>query len=248
MKRISDFKLYLNLESTNLFRYFIENNIFIFFSWIPGFIGILLRNLIYRPIINLKGIVNIEESVIFKRPDNIFLGKEVFIDHNVYIHGSPGGVFIGDYSAIMHNTEIHPYQYYIPLGPDESVGWEVIENSKIKIGKNTLIGAFSIINGQGGVLIGDNVLIGPRVTIVPINHKYLNTTVLIKNQGYEAKGIYIDDNVWIGAGAIILDGVKIGKGSVIGAGSIVTKEIPPYSLAFGNPARIQKRLRKRKVD
>jgi acetyltransferase-like isoleucine patch superfamily enzyme len=242
MKRISQFKLFLKMESTGLLRYFFENILSILIAWIPGFLGIMIRNTFYRFMLNVKGIVNIEEAVVIKRPKDITLGREVYIDHNVYLHGCPGGIVIGDYTAIMNNAEIHPYQFFVPVGPDESKRYEIIKNSKIVIGKNNLIGAFTVINGQGGTKIGDNVLIGPHVIITPLDHKFDDPKRLIKDQGYTAKGIEIEDNVWIGAGAIILDGVKIGKGSVIGAGSVVTKNIPPNSLAFGNPAKVKKRL------
>ena len=65
--------------------------------------------------------------------------------------------------------------------------------------------------------------------------------MLIHEQGMIGLGIKIEDDVWIGAGAIILDGVTIGRGSVIGAGAVVTKNIPPYSVAVGVPARVIKK-------
>lgn len=245
MKSLLDIKVFLKFESTSFIRYFFENLIFSLVKWIPGFLGILIRNLLYRFLMNIKGIVNIEEQVVIKRPKDITLGKEVYIDHNVYLHGSPGGISIGDYTAILNNTEIHTHQMYTRIGPKESKEFHYIKDSKIVIGKNCLISAFSCINGQGGTIIGDNVLIGPHVIIIPIDHNYKDTRKLIWDQGYIAKGVVIEDNVWIGAGAIILDGVKIGKGSVIGAGSVVTKSIPSCCIAYGNPAKVRKKLGKK---
>jgi acetyltransferase-like isoleucine patch superfamily enzyme len=243
MRKLSDLKFFLKLESTGFFRYFFENLIFILFSWIPGFLGLFLRNTFYRLILKADGIINIKESVKFKRPKDIHLGKNVFIDHNVYIHGSMGKIKIGENSLIMHNSEIYTCQFYIPLGPNESKSYEILPNSTIIIGKNTYIGPYSIINGQGGTIIGNNVLIAPRVTIIPINHNFKDKKTLIKDQGYTAKGIIIEDNVWIGANATILDNVRIGKGSVIAAGSVVTKNVPSYCVVAGVPAKIIKRIK-----
>jgi acetyltransferase-like isoleucine patch superfamily enzyme len=107
----------------------------------------------------------------------------------------------------------------------------------ISIGQKGFIGEFNVMRGQGGIRIGDGVYTGPMVQIMAINHVYDNPDVPIREQGITAKGITIEDDVWIGAGAVILDGLTIGQGSVIGAGAVVTQDIPPYSLAVGAPAK-----------
>ncbi len=115
----------------------------------------------------------------------------------------------------------------------------------IKIGSNCTINRFAILAGHGGLEIGNNVLISPDVIIYPQNHIFDDPEIPIWKQGISTEGIRIEDDVWIGAGAIILDGVTIGKGSVIGAGAVVTKDIPPYCVAIGAPAVvIKKRGRK----
>ena len=90
-----------------------------------------------------------------------------------------------------------------------------------------------------GIQIGNDVLIGPNCNIVPVNHNIRDRNIPIRLQGYpESKGgIVIEDDVWLGASVTILDGVKIGKGAVIGAGSVVTKNIEPYSINFGVPSK-----------
>ncbi len=75
------------------------------------------------------------------------------------------------------------------------------------------------------------------VQILAVNHVYDDPTRPIREQGITAQGIVIEDDVWIGAGAIVLDGVTIGRGSVIGAGAVVADDIPPYSIAVGSPAK-----------
>jgi len=114
-----------------------------------------------------------------------------------------------------------------------------VSSGLIKIGKNCTINSFCFIDAErGGLEIGDNVLIGPGVGIHGSNYKYSDKNRPIIEQGIESKGIKIEDDVWIGSNSTILDGVTIGKGSVIGAGSVVTRDIPPYSVAFGVPAKV----------
>jgi acetyltransferase-like isoleucine patch superfamily enzyme len=110
----------------------------------------------------------------------------------------------------------------------------------IRIGDQCSINPYTIIYGHGGTTIGNNVLIAGHCMIIPGNHKFDDITVSIGKQGSINKGIVIEDDVWIGHGCSILDGVIIGKGSVIGAGSVVTKSFPPYSIVYGNPARLIK--------
>ena len=109
----------------------------------------------------------------------------------------------------------------------------------IEIGSNVFLNSFTVIYSGNGVTIGNDTAIGPNCSIVPINHRFDARDVLIKNQRFaESKGgIVIEDDVWIGAGVTILDGARIRKGAVIGAGSLVNKEVPEYSINFGVPCR-----------
>ena len=89
---------------------------------------------------------------------------------------------------------------------------------------------------DGHIYIGDRVMIGPNVTIATANHPI---DPELRSHGLQYnKDVYIGENVWIGAGAIIVPGVHIGKNSVIGAGSVVTKDIPDNAVAVGNPCRV----------
>ncbi|MBI5233963.1 MAG: acyltransferase [Deltaproteobacteria bacterium] len=111
----------------------------------------------------------------------------------------------------------------------------------IRMGENCSVNPFAILYGHGGLEIGDNVRIAPQVVIAPMNHGFKDLESPIRQQDITGKGIKIGDDVWIGAGAIVLDGVTIGEGTVIGAGAVVTKDIPPYSIAVGVPARVIKK-------
>lgn len=119
--------------------------------------------------------------------------------------------------------------------------YSVINNAvgNLVIGNNTRVGIGNTIIGP--VTISDNVNIGQNVTISGLNHNYEDPSKTISEQGIDTSPIKIENDVWIGANSVVLPGVQIGNHSVIGAGSVVTKDIPPYSVAVGNPAKIIKR-------
>ena len=111
-------------------------------------------------------------------------------------------------------------------------------NSKLLIGAGTYIGEQNNIRAAGGsIYIGSNCLISQQVSIVATNHGVVKDE-LIKSQVWVSKGdIIIEDDVWIGCSCQILSGVKIGKGAVISAGSLVNKDVPPFSVMAGTPAK-----------
>lgn len=110
----------------------------------------------------------------------------------------------------------------------------------ISLGNNVFINFDTTIDGQGGVTIGDNVTIGPDCNIWTTNHVTSDLSKPINTQGMKAKPIIIHEDVWIGVNTIVLPGVTIGRGAVIGAGAVVTKDIPDYAIAVGNPANVIK--------
>ena len=107
----------------------------------------------------------------------------------------------------------------------------------IRIGNHCSVNPFTIVYGHGGVELGDGVRIAAHTVIVPGNHNKSVDGRPVYLSGVTARGIRIGDNVWIGAGARILDGVEIGRDVVIGAGSVVTKSIPAGETVAGVPAR-----------
>ncbi len=112
--------------------------------------------------------------------------------------------------------------------------------SRLEIGDDVALNSFVMLNaGCGGTIdIGDNVVIGPMTVIRAANHRFNDPNVPIRAQGHRGGHIKIEDDVWLGAHVTVLPNVTIGRSSVIGAGSVVTKDIPPYSVAVGNPAKV----------
>ena len=107
---------------------------------------------------------------------------------------------------------------------------------KVKIGKNVAIMSNCLMMSSGGITIDDDVMIAANVQLISNNHD-LDTRSVIT-----CLPIHIKQNCWIGAGATILRGVTIGKNSVVGAGSVVTKDVPDNVIVVGNPAKIIKRI------
>ena len=133
-------------------------------------------------------------------------------------------------------------------GAELRPGAYIVGCSKIEIGKNVIIRpgcrffAESTTN-EKTIIIEDNVMLGSLVSIYVNNHKYDKPNLVIIEQGHNpTEPVIIKSGSWIGANTIILPGVTIGKNSVIGAGSVVTKSLPDRVLAFGNPAKIIRKL------
>jgi maltose O-acetyltransferase len=123
------------------------------------------------------------------------------------------------------------------FGKNNSVWFplKIYGKENVSIGNNCGINAFIHIWGHGGIEIGNNVMIASHVSITSLTHDYNSENMrfapIIK------KPVIIEDDVWIGSGAIIFPGVSIGRGAVIGAGAVVTKNVQAYEIMVGNPAR-----------
>lgn len=218
-------RYYLAGQAKNLPVYILEQAVLGLFSWIPSIVGIGLRMLTYRFIMTFEGTPAIEAGVRIAYASNIHLGKGVYLDQGVYLHALPNGISIGEGTFIMHHTAMHVFNF------------RNLPNAGITIGNNCFIGEFNVMRGQGGIHIGNDVYTGPNVRLVAVNHVFSDPRRPIRQQGVTAKGIVVEDDVWLGAGVTVVDGVTIGRGSVVGAGAVVTGDIPPYSIAVGTPAR-----------
>ena len=155
----------------------------------------------------------IADGVEIIRSGNKYLNRGIVIGDRCYIHS--GSRFI------LGTLDDNPHTDLI-IGNDVQINW----------------GCY--ISGEGGLEIGNRVLIGPNVCILSAGHGYIDDKKLIQEQGLTYGKIKIEEDVWIGGGAVILEGVRLGRGCVIGGGSTVVKNVPPYAVVAGNPAKVIK--------
>jgi acetyltransferase-like isoleucine patch superfamily enzyme len=159
----------------------------------------------------------------------ITLGRTISIGDNVQINAlSKNGITIGDNFSILNGSIIECTGVLNNLGEG------------LKIGNNVGIAQNCFIQVRGEVIIEDNVIFGPNVSIFSENHLYDDNNIPISKQGVSRKGVRIENGVWIGTRAVILDGVVVGKNSIIAAGSVVNKDVLPYSIVGGIPAKLIK--------
>jgi acetyltransferase-like isoleucine patch superfamily enzyme len=225
-------RLYISRQAATLGHYLLEQTLYLLLGWIPTPAGLVLRGLFYRLILRMHGWAAIENGVRLRFASNIRLGHGAYLDQGVYLHATPGGIEIGANTIIMHGAVLHVYNF------------RNIPRSHIHIGRDSLVGEYSVIRGQGGVQIGDRVYTSPFTQIIAVNHVFDDPARPFVEQGITAQGIVIEDDVWLGAGAIVTDGVRIGRGAVVAAGAVVTQDVPPYTVVGGIPARPLKKIEK----
>ncbi len=162
---------------------------------------------------SVNGNVEIEFGVEVRTPEKIYIGDNCLIKRGTILNGRSQTRQFG--LVLNKGTYIKEYCYLDAY------------NGYIELGNHCAISQFSILGGHGGLKIGEYVMIGPYTYIIPSNHVIESLEIPYVCQGNRDDGVIIEDNVWIGGGCIILAGVKIGRNSVIGAGSVVTKDVPP---------------------
>lgn len=169
----------------------------------------------------------ISESATLIFPSNVHLGPGSMIMSGVNLicasmppYLEPcGSIEVGDHSVIRENAILQTY------------------GGHIRIGRECTVNPFCLIQGNGGVDIGDNVLIASHVCMYSANHVFSDSRKNIREQGETRRGIKIGNDVWIGGGAIILDGVSIGDGAVVAAGTVVNRDVLRLEVVGGVPGR-----------
>lgn len=201
--------------------------VILFFGLLPGALGLALRRVFFKPLFQDVG-----RNVIFGRnlnlrqPHKIKIGDNVIVDDDCTLDAkgsSNQGIIIGDLVTIGRFSSI------VCKEADISIG------SHVNIGTNVKI----IAANKGKIEIGNSIDIGSGSHFSGGSYDYSDADQLPSSRRVDTKGIRLEDLAWIGAGVIILDGVTIGTKCIIGAGAVVTSDIPPNAVAAGVPAKIK---------
>lgn len=195
------------------------------FGMTPGATGLALRRLCFRGLFAACGRkVTFGVGLTLRQPGSMTLGAGCFLDDFVSLsaRGRDAAIELEPRVFLGRGSILTARDGAIRIGEQSNISSQCrlgIENGTIAIGRQVLIAAFTYVGGG--------------------RHRIDRTDVPIMEQGGAARGgVTIEDDVWIGAGAMVMDGVRIGKGAVIGARSLVTQDIPPMSVAYGSPAQV----------
>lgn len=160
-----------------------------------------------------------------------------------YLANRRPGVRIDRKCRIHPEARINARGGQLTIGAYSIVAPSACIQGQVTIGENCTVQIYSVLVGDrhgGPITIGNGVRIAPLVMIFARNHNFADTDIPIYQQGITASPIIIEDDVWVAGKVMITAGVRIGRGSVIGAGAVVTKDIPPWSVAVGVPAQVIK--------
>lgn len=197
----------------------------ILFGNMPGCLGYALRRLAYPRLFRQSGPgLILGKGLTLRHPARITLGQRVAIDDYVMLDASgaqEGGIEIGDDVIISRNCVIQG-----KTGP-------------VRIGNRADIGCNVVLASISGISIGEAVLIAGNCYFGGGRYFLSHPDQPVMDQGGFSRGpVSIGANSWLGAGVIVLDGVRVGRGCVIGAGALVTRDLPDYAIAMGVPARV----------
>jgi acetyltransferase-like isoleucine patch superfamily enzyme len=193
-------------------------------SWVPGALGLVLRRLAYPLLLGAVGRnVTFGHGVVLRHPGKVRLGDDVVVDDLVVLDAkgtSNRGILVGNGGFLGRGTILSCKNGDITLGDHVNIGFnsEIFSGSDVTVGRYGLFAAYTYLVGGG--------------------HAFEGRGTPIIEQQRESKGIRIGDNVWLGAGALVMDGVRIGDDVVVGAGAVVTSDLPPGSVAVGIPAKV----------
>jgi acetyltransferase-like isoleucine patch superfamily enzyme len=195
-----------------------------FTSWVPGALGLALRRFFYPMILGAVGRnVTFGQGVVLRHPWKIQIGDDVTIDDLVLLDAkgtANRGIAIGSGVFVGRGTILSCKDGDIVLGDHVNIGFqsEIFSGSRVEVGRYGLFAAYTYLVGGG--------------------HEFEQVGVPVIRQPRTSKGIALGENVWLGAGAKVMDGVRLGRDVVIGAGAVVTEDVPDGAIAVGVPARV----------
>jgi acetyltransferase-like isoleucine patch superfamily enzyme len=195
-----------------------------FTSWVPGALGLVLRRLAYPPLLGACGRnVTFGQGVVLRHPAKVRLGDDVVVDDLVVLDAKGAaneGITVGDGVFLGRGTILSCKDGDIVLGDHVNIGFhsEVFSASRVTVGRHGLFAAYTYLVGGG--------------------HAFDQAGVPILEQERTSRGIALGENVWLGTGVKVLDGVSIGRDVVVGAGAVVTTDLPDGVIAAGVPARV----------
>lgn len=191
---------------------------------LPGALGLWLRSKLYPLLLGQCGQnVNFGMNVVLRHPHKIFIGNNVTIDDNCLLDAkgrSNNGIRIATGVFLGRNSILSCKNGDITLGLNVNIGFncEIFSGSQVTLGNGTLVAAYCYFIG------GD--------------HDPQDVEASVTEQGSRSAGIEVGENCWFGAGVKTLDGMSVGRNSIIGAGAVITKPLPAYSVAVGIPAKV----------
>jgi acetyltransferase-like isoleucine patch superfamily enzyme len=197
-------------------------------SGVPGALGLVLRRVAYRWLLGAVGRnVSFGHGVVLRHPHKIRIGDDTIVDDLVVLDAkgtSNRGITIGRGVFLGRGTILSCKDGDIELADHVNIGFhsEIFSGSSVKVGRHGLFAAYTYLVGGG--------------------HDFEKAEVPVLEQGRSSRGIVLDDNVWLGTGAKVLDGVRIGRNVVVGANAVVNTDLPDGVIAAGVPARV---IRKR---
>lgn len=165
--------------------------------------------------------VRIMPPLLLQGAKRITIGDRVIMEQYVGMTAVAGGeIIVGNDCELRCFSRLEAHDGYIHLGNHSSVN------------------SFTLLSGYGGLTIGDDVRIGSHCAILTSTHRFDSQDLSIREQGTQKLPTTIESNVWMGHGCTVLGGVRIGSGSVVGAGAVVTRDLPLGSIAAGVPAKV----------
>lgn len=193
-------------------------------AWVPGALGLFLRSKLYPLVLGSVGRnVVFGVNVTLRHPHKIAIGDNVVIDDGCCLDAKGTdntGIVIGTGVFVGRNTILSCKNGDIIIGDHANLGFncEIFSASRVRVGRSILMAAYTYLVG------GD--------------HLFDRVDIPVLEQGRTARGIDVDDHVWLGTHVVVTDGSRIGRDAIIGAGAVVVGEIAPFAIATGIPARV----------